>query len=429
MKTWLYAAMASLLLLAGCGGGLVQDNPRQGPYLSHKASINPEELWEQQSNIDVPIQVNKQVKDYLVYFSTKRKEVIQRQLARSTRYLPMIKEVFQEYGLPEDLAYLAMIESGFNPEAQSPAGARGMWQFIKGTGVRYGLVIDGCLDERRDPVKSTRAAARYLRDLYRQFGSWYLAAASYNCGERRVEKELHKGNGENFWELSAGSCLPSETKNYVPQMIAATIIAKNPERYGFTDIPYQQPDTNLAAAAPAGEAPAGGRGNQGSAPGPVQPPALKAAPDSPGRSRPYYAAAPVPRQPAPSPDNQAGPAKKPTLPAPQAQNGYARSPKAAADGDSTPYTASIFGSIGSPKKELARENRSNLQTSAQKKRTNDRKVGERKSSKPNHASLALKREPKNGKAKIVKRKNSPAGGNSARIARTKPKPLVVSEAR
>ena len=283
MKTWLYAAIASLVLLMGCAGGhLVQDNPCQAPSLSDNDMT--EELWEHQIKFDVPIQINKQVKAYLVYFSTKRKEVIQRQLARSTRYLPMIKEVFQEYGLPEDLAYLAMIESGFNPEAQSPAGARGMWQFIKGTGIRYGLVIDGCIDERRDPVKSTHAAARYLLDLYKQFGSWYLAAASYNCGEKRVQKELNKGNHENFWELSADKCLPSETKNYVPQMIAATIIAKNPEKFGFKDVPYQQPDTHLAMASLTNETIAGGSGNQGLVPRPIHPPTIRAASYSPGKS-------------------------------------------------------------------------------------------------------------------------------------------------
>ena len=162
-------------------------------------------------------------------------------LARSTRYLPLIKSVFEEYGLPEDLAYLAMIESGFNNKATSPAAACGMWQFIKGTGLRYGLNIDSYVDERRDPEKATRAAAKYLLDLYKQFGSWYLAAASYNCGEGRVQRELDQSNHKNFWELSANMCLPTETKNYVPQMIAATIIAKNPEKFGFKNVPYQPP--------------------------------------------------------------------------------------------------------------------------------------------------------------------------------------------
>ena len=197
--------------------------------------------WEIQKTFDMPIQVNKEVRNYIYYFSTDKKDVFNRYLSRSTRYLPMIKEVFQEAGLPEDLAYLAMIESGFNNKAYSPAAACGMWQFIKGTGLRYGLTIDSYVDERRDPEKATRAAAKYLLDLYKQFGSWYLAAASYNCGEGRVQRELNQSNHKNFWELSANMCLPTETKNYVPQMIAATIIAKNPEKFGFKNVPYLPP--------------------------------------------------------------------------------------------------------------------------------------------------------------------------------------------
>ncbi|MGD0827322.1 MAG: lytic transglycosylase domain-containing protein [Desulfobaccales bacterium] len=426
MKTWLYAAIASLVLLVGCGGGrLVQDNPSQAPSLSDDDTTMTEELWEHQIKFDVPIQINKQVKAYLVYFSTKRKEVIQRQLVRSTRYLPMIKEVFQEYGLPEDLAYLAMIESGFNPEAQSPAGARGMWQFIKGTGVRYGLVIDGRIDERRDPVKSTRAAARYLLDLYQQFGSWYLAAASYNCGERRVQKELNKGNHENFWELSADKRLPSETQNYVPQMIAATIIAKNPEKFGFKDVPYQQPDTNLAVASLTDETVAGGSGNQDWAPRPVHSPTIKAASYSPSKSQPYYAVASVTRKPNQNSDNKIKLAKKQI---PQAKS-YNANSRNAANGNSTPYAASIFGSISFPKKDIARKNKSNMQTITKNRKTNDRKVVDRKSKKQSHALFALKREPKNGKAKTLKRNSSPVASNTARIVRTKPKPFQVSEAR
>ena len=432
MKTWLYAGIASLVLLVGCGGGLkghlVQDNPRQALSLSDNDPIMDEELWGRQIKFDVPIQINKQVKAYLVYFSTKRKEIIQRQLARSTRYLPMIKEVFQEYGLPEDLAYLAMIESGFNPEAQSSAGACGMWQFIKGTGVRYGLVIDGGIDERRDPVKSTHAAARYLLDLYKQFGSWYLAAASYNCGERRVQKELNKGNHENFWELSADKCLPSETKNYVPQMIAATIIAKNPEKFGFKDIPYQQPATNLAVAALTDETVAAGKGSQGLAPGPVHSPTIGAAPYSPGKSQSYYSAAAVTPKPNQNSDSQIKLAKKPTPPAIHAKSCKSNS-RNAANGNSTPYAASIFGGIGSPKKDIARGNQSNMQTITKKRKTNDRKVVDRKSKKQSHALFALKREPKNGKAKTFKKNSSPAGSNTARIVRTRPKTFQVSEAR
>ena len=198
--------------------------------------------WEMQKTFDMPIQVNKEVRNYIYYFSTARKDTFSRYLSRSTRYLPMIKKVFAEYGLPEDLAFLAMIESGYTNKARSHANAVGMWQFIKGTGLRYGLTIDGTVDERRDPEKATHAAAKYLLDLYKQFGSWYLAAASYNCGEGRVQKEINRnGDLKSYWELSNNYCLPNETKNYVPQMIAATIIAKNPGKYGFKNVPYQPP--------------------------------------------------------------------------------------------------------------------------------------------------------------------------------------------
>lgn len=216
---------------------------------------------DQRLGIDVPIHVNRQVKAYLVYFSTERKNIIRKYLARSTRYLPMIREIFQEHGLPEDLAYLAMIESGFNPHAYSPAHACGMWQFIKSTGSRYGLSINDYVDERRDPEKSTHAAAKYLSDLYKQFGSWYLAAASYNCGEGRVQRELDNSTHKSFWDLAGNQCLPDETKNYVPQMIAATLIAKTPEKFGFQGVPYLPPlqydtvkideTTSLTAAAAA----------------------------------------------------------------------------------------------------------------------------------------------------------------------------------
>jgi hypothetical protein len=209
--------------------------------------------WSHQSKIDFPIEMNKQVRAYIVYFATERKGFTARSLARSRRYLPMISRIFRQYGLPVDLAYLAMVESGFNPKAHSPAGAAGMWQFIKGTGRRYGLVINRRVDQRLDPEKSTRAAAHYLLDLYKQFGSWYLAAASYNCGERRVATELRKSNYKNFWQLSANKCIPGETRNYVPQMIAVTIIARNPREFGFGSAPYHPPalpqaTPNLAVA-------------------------------------------------------------------------------------------------------------------------------------------------------------------------------------
>jgi hypothetical protein len=124
-----------------------------------------------------------------------------------------------------------------------------MWQFIKDTGRRYGLVINSCVDERRDPEKSTRAAARYLRHLYQKFGSWYLAIASYNCGENRIQRLLGKGYRKNFWDLSANRLIPEETRKYVPQLMAATIIAKNPHQFGFDTLPDSAP-VQLARSRP-----------------------------------------------------------------------------------------------------------------------------------------------------------------------------------
>jgi hypothetical protein len=211
-------------------------------------------------------------------------------------------------------------------------------------------------------------------------------------------------------------------------MIAATIIAKNPEKFGFKDVPYQQPDTKLAVAALPDETVASGKGNQGLAPSPVHSPTIRAAAYPPSNSPPYYAAAAVTRKPDQNSDNKIKLAKKPTPPAIYAKSCNANS-RNAANGNSTPYAASMFGSIGSPKKDLAREDKSKVQTITKKRKTNDRKVVDRKSKKQSHALFALKREPKNGKAKTLKRNSSPVASNTASIVRTKPKTFQVSEAR
>ncbi|MEW6327504.1 MAG: LysM peptidoglycan-binding domain-containing protein [Thermodesulfobacteriota bacterium] len=152
-----------------------------------------------------------------------------------------MREILRENGLPEDLVYLAMIESGFNIGAYSPAHACGPWQFIEETARRYGLEVNSWLDERRDPEKATRAAANYLKDLYQEFGCWYLAAAGYNAGENKVRRGISTYETTDFWEMCDYDLFAKETKDYVPQMIAAAIIAKDPEKYGFTDVEYQQP--------------------------------------------------------------------------------------------------------------------------------------------------------------------------------------------
>lgn len=189
----------------------------------------------------IPVVENDRVRYFVDYFCEKKRGFFETALARSGRYIPLMATILQEEGLPEDLVYLALIESGFSPVAYSRAKAMGPWQFIRGTGLRYGLKIDVWVDERRDPVKATRAAAAYLKDLHAQFGEWFLAAAAYNAGERKVEKAINLSQTDDFWRLSQKSYLKSETRNYVPKFIAAALIASAPEKYGFGDIAYEPP--------------------------------------------------------------------------------------------------------------------------------------------------------------------------------------------
>ena len=189
----------------------------------------------------MPLVENERVRYFIDAFCGKLRDFFSRALARSGKYIPMMASVLQEAGLPEDLVYLSLIESGFAPSAYSKAKAVGPWQFIHGTGVRYGLRIDRWVDERRDPLKSTRAAAAYLKDLHGQFGEWFLAAAAYNAGEHRVEYALQRTNTSDFWDLSDRTVLKAETRNYVPKFIAAALIAGEPEKYGFNDLVYEAP--------------------------------------------------------------------------------------------------------------------------------------------------------------------------------------------
>jgi peptidoglycan lytic transglycosylase D len=181
-----------------------------------------------------PMILNDSVENNLEYFKTRGREVFQRWLDRSARYIPVMKDIFHEKNLPEDLVYVAMIESGFNPYAVSWANAVGPWQFMPATGKLYGLKIDWWIDERKDPVKSTYAAAEHLKDLHNLFGSWPLALASYNAGAGKVQRAVLRTRSDDFWDLKASRYIRRETKNYVPKFMAATIIAKNPESYGFS---------------------------------------------------------------------------------------------------------------------------------------------------------------------------------------------------
>jgi peptidoglycan lytic transglycosylase D len=190
---------------------------------------------------DIPIVVNDQVEHCIVLFQTTIREKFVTWLARSGRYIPFMRNLLKEQGLPEDLVYMALIESGFDPYAYSRSKAVGPWQFIYRTGKRYGLKVNWWVDERRDPEKSTIAAAKYLKDLHEMFACWYLAAAGYNAGEYRIIKAMKRFRTEDFWTLTKHRYLKRETKNYVPLMIAAALVAKDPEKYGFTGIEYQEP--------------------------------------------------------------------------------------------------------------------------------------------------------------------------------------------
>ncbi len=190
-----------------------------------------------------PIVVNAKVRHFISYYSTVHSRFMHRSLARSHRYLGMIRKVLREHDVPEELAYMVLIESGFTTHAYSRARACGPWQFIASTGRRYGLKINSWVDERRDPEKATYAAAAYLRDLYSMFGSWYLAAAAYNAGEGKIQRAMRRHQTDDFWQMARFRYLKRETREYIPRLIAAILIAREPEKYGFADIEYQEPFT------------------------------------------------------------------------------------------------------------------------------------------------------------------------------------------
>ena len=190
---------------------------------------------------DLPLVMNDYVASYINFYSTKGRGYMERALTRSGRYEPMIRRILGEEGVPQDLIYLAEAESGFYPVALSRAGARGMWQFMASRGSGYGLERNWWVDDRQDPEKSTRAAARHLKDLYNQFGDWYLAMAAYNSGPGNVQHAVQRTGYADFWELYRRNVLPGETKNYVPIILAFTIMAKNPTQYGLEHLTPDPP--------------------------------------------------------------------------------------------------------------------------------------------------------------------------------------------
>ncbi len=201
----------------------------------------------QQSNEHRRLQFSKEVIDnvkvrhFVGYYSTTGRSRFQGLLGRSGKYMPMIAKVLSQEGLPEELGYLALLESEFVVNTTSRNGAVGLWQFVAGTALRYGLRIDEWVDERRDPVKSTRAAAAYLKDLHNRYGRWYLATAAYNAGPGTIDKALQQSGARDFWNIKAKAQLSDETRNFVPKFVAIALIAMDPKKYGLDNVVYEKP--------------------------------------------------------------------------------------------------------------------------------------------------------------------------------------------
>ena len=188
---------------------------------------------------DIPVEMQPLVAQYIEFFQGPGRKWFRKWMGRSTRFIPMMQPILAQYGVPRDLVYLSMIESGFSTQALSWAKASGPWQFIPATGKSYGLHQDFWVDERRDPVKATHAAARFLKRLERDLGGWYLAWAGYNAGGERVRKVVAKKETQDFWQLSDGKGFAKETKHYVPKLIACALVAKHPRAFGFSDSEFE----------------------------------------------------------------------------------------------------------------------------------------------------------------------------------------------
>ena len=201
---------------------------------------------------DLPVTYNRKVAVWISFFQTRGKNFFRNWLEKSTKYMPFLQSELRKAGLPTDLAYMVMIESGFSSSAVSGASAVGPWQFIESTGKTYGLRKNWWLDERRDIKKSTAAAIKYLKDLKTEFGSWYLVAASYNMGENGLRRQIKRYGTNDYWELVRRNALPQETQDYVPKILAALMISKAPNLYGFRGVDAQYPMQYEMVFAPSG---------------------------------------------------------------------------------------------------------------------------------------------------------------------------------
>jgi len=240
MKKFVITAMC-VALISSCattGTGRRNSSNSSRQYSSIEELIQNTNLDEgtdsgETGKLKIPRVINESVSKWIDYFTKENRDWFQRALGRSEEYETNMKNILISSGVPEELFYLALIESAFVTHARSRAGAQGVWQFMKGTAKLYGLQVKKGNDERREPYKATAAAASYLKDLYNIYGSWYLAIASYNAGEGRIRNAILRHRERNFWELAAKNALPDETMNYVPKFIAAVIVAENYSKFGF----------------------------------------------------------------------------------------------------------------------------------------------------------------------------------------------------
>jgi membrane-bound lytic murein transglycosylase D len=250
VRTVMLALMAAAVAgLSGCGStaALVKDNLKDPPFLSNAFSRaiflgkgpkkTPADSCKESDYPDVPADENNpRVRRFVREYAYNSRETMKTYLARSQAYLPMVKAMAKEHGVPEDISYLFLLESGANPEARSPANALGMWQFMPDTARSYGLRVDSWVDERLDPKKSTKAALMYLKDLYGMFGCWRLALSAYNSGENKLNKVLCQEDAEEYEEICSSHRLKRETKEFFPRFQAIAHIAKNAEKYGFAPL-------------------------------------------------------------------------------------------------------------------------------------------------------------------------------------------------
>lgn len=258
-KPMIIALSAGLLLLSGCASNRTRSSDSRGSEPTTLSQVLSQDMSDgrneagpgktvvvadngditvsgvklKHTQFDFPITINSRVEYWIDYFTGRGRGHFTRYLERSEFFIPYIAPLLRQNGMPEDLVYLAMIESGFNNFARSHAKAVGPWQFISATGKRYGLMVNWWIDERRDIRKSTLAAVGYLRDLYNMYGRWELAAASYNAGEAKIARAIQRYGTKDFWVISKQKFLRPETRDYVPKIIAAAILAKNREQFGF----------------------------------------------------------------------------------------------------------------------------------------------------------------------------------------------------